>query len=120
MLDAQRLTLRRRIMIGDREREIEAFVTTNWPASLEETPDTHTVTIGFDAATDLSEQWEESVDKKALFAPDGRAFTRRLTSAKRLRFGFSPYNAPPVSVEFDVSGIDKVAPAVAKTCRRTL
>jgi hypothetical protein len=101
-------------------RQVEVFVVTDWPARLEERPDKHTVTIGFDGATAIAEEWEASEDQQTLFAPDGAAFTRRLLGAKTLQFGFNPYNASPVSTEFDLSGVDKLAPQVAKTCRRTL
>jgi hypothetical protein len=101
-------------------REIEMFVVTDWPASPEETPDSHTVKIALDAAAGVSERWEASVDKQTLFAPNGAAFARKLTGAKALHFGFTPFNAPPVSVDFDVTGIDKLLPVAAKTCGRRI
>jgi hypothetical protein len=48
------------------------------------------------------------------------AFAKRLVAAKTLHFGFTPYNASPVSVDFDVAGVDRVTSAVGKTCGRRL
>src|SRR5262245_5276523 len=89
-------------------RQVEVFVVTDWPARLEERPGKHTVAIGFDGAPANAESWDASEDQQTLFAPDGVAFTRRMLGAKTLQFGFSPYNAPPASAEFDLTGLDKL------------
>jgi len=101
-------------------RQVEVFVVTDWPARLEDRPGKHTVAIGFDGAPANAESWDASEDQQTLFAPDGVALTRRMLEAKTLQFGFSPYNAPPASAQFDLTGLDKLAPQVAKTCRRTI
>ena len=53
---------------------------------------------------------------QALFAPDAKAFAARMATARRLRFAFKPYNAPPAAVEFDVHGFEGPLAAMAKTC----
>jgi hypothetical protein len=37
-------------------------------------------------------------------------------TARRLRFGFTPFNAPPTAVEFDVHGFEGPLAAMSKTC----
>jgi hypothetical protein len=62
------------------------------------------------------QQWQASESAQELFAPDGSAFVRQLTHASRLRVGFTPFNAQPVTVEFAVQGFDQFAGLVASTC----
>ena len=64
----------------------------------------------------MVERWQASESGQELFAPDGVAFARQLARANRLRFGFTPFNAPPVTVEFAVQGFDQLARLVASTC----
>ena len=48
-------------------------------------------------------------------APNGVALVRQLAHGERLRFGFTPFNAPPAMVEFAVQGFEP-ASLVASTC----
>lgn len=94
----------------------DVYVVTESSATIE-SDDRHTVHFAFDDAPDAAESWEESADGQALFAPDGKSFARKIAGARTLRFGFTPYNAAPVVVDFDVSGFDRLIGQVAKTCR---
>ena len=102
-----------------RAAETEVFVAIDWPASLEGDEDRHTVRISFDDGVEIEEQWSDSVDKHALFAPDGAALARRLAQARRMRFAFTPFNAAPAVAEFDVRGFDKLAASAPRRCRWT-
>jgi hypothetical protein len=62
------------------------------------------------------QQWSDSVTGQELFAPAGVDIVRRLASAERLQFSFTPYNAKPVTAEFSVQGFEKLAPLVGSTC----
>ena len=95
----------------------DVFVRVGWAASVEEYADRHTVRLGFDDEGEILQQWIDSDDYKALFAPDGVALARRLARARTLRFGFTPFNASPTVVTFNVSGFDAVIQSVARTCR---
>jgi hypothetical protein len=97
-------------------RHIEIFVVTGAAASVERIDDRHTVQLSFDGGPDVSEQWIDSSDKQALFAPDGAALARRIATARHIRFGFTPYAASAVAAEFDVRGFDSPLDAMEKTC----
>lgn len=93
----------------------EVMVLPDSAASIEPN-DRHTVRVGFDGGADAQQLWFGSDDHQALFAPDGAAFTTQIAAARTMRFGFTPYNAKPVTVEFDVRGFDELIGLVAKTC----
>lgn len=97
-------------------RHIEIFVVTGAAASVERIDDRHTVQLSFDGGPDVSEQWIDSSDKQALFAPDGAALAQRVAAARHVRFGFTPYAASAVAAEFDVRGFDSPLDAMEKTC----
>lgn len=96
----------------------DVFVFTESAAAIEPGDEDHSVRIALDGQADVVERWPDSVDHDALFAPDGAAFARRLASARTLRFGFTPHNAPFVTVEFDVRGFSDVIAPVAERCGR--
>ena len=96
-------------------RTTEAFVAIGTSASLEET-DSRTTRLQWDDDPVMVQQWEGSESGQELFAPNGVDFVRRLARVNRLRFGFTPFNAQPVTVEFAVQGFDQLAGLVAGTC----
>ena len=97
-------------------RTTEAFVVLETSTSFEDDANLRTVRIQWDDEAQSVQQWTVSESAKELFAPDGVAFVRRAANAKRLRFGFSPFNAEPVTAEFAVEGFDTLAALVANTC----
>jgi Type VI secretion system VasI, EvfG, VC_A0118 len=101
-------------------RTTEVFVATKSAASIEGQAGSHTVRLQVDDDEEMAQQWTDSVTGQELFAPSGVALVRRLASAQRLRFSFTPYNAKPVAAEFSVQGFDKLAGQVGKTCGWTL
>jgi hypothetical protein len=97
-------------------RKTEVFVYTETPSKLESTDGLHSVRLTFDDAAGSEERWPDSAEHDALFAPDGTALARRISSAHHLRFGFSPHNADPVQVDFELGDAAAVMSHVAKTC----
>lgn len=97
-------------------RETEVYVVLHSAASIESAGDAHTVKISLDAEPDIEQQWLDSIDKQALFAPDGKALAARMAASRRLRFSFKPFNAPAATVEFDVHGLNEPLAAMSKTC----
>jgi hypothetical protein len=97
-------------------RETEVFVVLRSAPSIERGTETHTVRIGLDDGPYVVERWLDSSDMHALFSPDGKAFAARMAAARHLRFGFTPFNAAPAVVEFDVHGFDGPLAAMAKVC----
>jgi hypothetical protein len=97
-------------------KKTEVFVYTESPSKMESTDGLHTVRLTFDDAAESDERWPDSAEHDALFAPDGTALARRISAAHHLRFGFSPHNAEPVLVDFDLGDAGSVVSHVAKTC----
>ena len=84
--------------------------------SFEDDANLRTVRIQWDDEQASVQKWTVSETARELFAPDGVAFVRRMATAKRLRFGFAPFNAEPATAEFAVEGFDRLAGLVAGTC----
>jgi hypothetical protein len=99
-------------------RRTEVFVMLGTSANYEEDSFKRTVRLQWDDGPEAVQQWQASESAQELFAPDGAAFIGQLAQASRLRFGFTPFNAQPVTVEFVVQGFDQLAGLVAGTCGR--
>ena len=97
-------------------RGTEVFVATNSAASFEPKSDRHTVRLRLDYEPEELQQWSESASAQELIAPDGVTLVRRLAHARHMQFGFTPFNAKPVTAQFHVQGFDQLAILVAKTC----
>jgi hypothetical protein len=76
----------------------------------------HTVRLRLDDGKPRREEWSESTDGKALFAPNPVLLARRLATAKTFKFEFTPYNASPQVAEFHVEGFNRHLGKVAKAC----
>jgi hypothetical protein len=98
-------------------RMIEVYVVTG-PLSFESRTGSHTVRVQMDDDPVQPQQWLDSEGSRELFAPDGAALSDRLAEARRLRVGFTPFSARPVTAEFIVEGFDELAPLIARTCGR--
>lgn len=98
-------------------RKTEVYIVTG-PLSFERQTGSHTVHVQVDDDAAQSEQWVDSEGSHELFAPDAVALTDRLARAQRLRVGFTPFNARPVTAEFIVEGFDQLAPLLTRTCGR--
>ena len=97
-------------------RRTEAFVVLGTSANFEGLSDSRTIRLQLDDDPVAVQQWERSDSGQELFAPDGIALVRQLAQAKRLHFGFTPFQAQPVTAEFAVEGFDRMARMVANTC----
>ena len=98
-------------------RATHAFVVLGTSAKFEEDDALHrSVQLQWDEGPTTVQRWETSQSGQELFAPDGIAFVRQLATGKHLRFGFTPFNAQPVTAEFAVQGFDQLAGLVATTC----
>ena len=100
-------------------QRIEAFVVTGSPMKIDPRVDGKTVTISIDGEPARTEQWTDSDDHTAVFAPDPAAFTQRLRTARTLHFGYSPHNSSDVVAQFHVFGIDALIGAAPKYCGAT-
>lgn len=97
---------------------LEAYVVTGTAATVEYGgDDEHRVEIRFDDAKSIHQRWGQSTDDKALFSPAPSILLKSLTTAKRFRFGFRPFNGSPQVAEFDVHDFGKPYAALLATCR---
>ena len=97
-------------------RTMDAFVYMKSPSRIEPGSEGKTVTVGIDDEPARTEQWTDSDDRVALFAPDGDAFAKRLLHAQTLRFGYTPANANDVVAQFHVAGLAKLLEPAARDC----
>jgi hypothetical protein len=109
-------TVRPSLVVRCAGGRMEVFVFTQTAAKIEPRTEDHTVTLRFDEAEAVTELWPDSDDHDALFAPDGRAFARRLAGARTLRFGFTPHNAPPAIATFQVAGLERALATAGRDC----
>lgn len=99
-------------------RATDVFVMLDTSARFEDDADRRTVRVQWDDEPASVQQWEVSESGKELFAPDAKEFIERMASAHRLQFGFTPFNAEPVTAEFAVAGFDRLAGLVTGTCKK--
>ena len=97
-------------------RTTDVFVMLDTSADFEKDADRRTVRVQWDDDPERVQQWAVSESGRELFAPDGIDAVRRMTRARRLKFGFTPFNAQPLTAEFAVQGFDELAPLVARSC----
>jgi len=99
-------------------RATEVFVVLDTSASFEDDADRRTVRVQWDDEPASVQQWGVSESGKELFAPDAKGFIERMATARRLQFGFTPFNAEPVTADFAVEGFDQLAGLVTGTCKQ--
>lgn len=105
------------LVIRCQERKTNAYIVTNMSSSVEHgLHEKHTVQVRFDDGAAQRQVWSDSTDDKALFSPNAVSFAKKVAESKRLRFGFIPFNASPVVVEFDVGGFSAGAAEIGKAC----
>ena len=95
---------------------LQTFVYTASAIQMEAIDENHTVRVSFDDEAEATERWSDSSDHDALFAPDGSAFALRLLTSRKLRFSYTPHNAPRAVAEFQTSGLDDLIAPAAKQC----
>ena len=105
-----------RLVVRCMANRTEVFVLTESAAQIELGTEDHTVRLAVDGEPETSIRWPDSAEHDALFAPDGAGFAQRLTTASTMRFGFTPHNAPPVVIHFNVGGLGPLIDPVAKEC----
>jgi hypothetical protein len=96
--------------------KMQAFVFTASAIQMEAQDENHTVHVSFDGEPESSERWADSDDHDALFAPDGAAFARRVSTARTLRVSYTPHNSSKATAEFQVAGLGDTIQPAARHC----
>jgi type VI secretion system VasI family protein len=109
---------RPRLIIRCYEKSTNAYIVTGMQASVESgNLDSHTVVVRFDDQKALKQEWSESTDSKALFSGRAMPFAKAIGTSKRLRVQFTPFNANPQIIEFNVSGFAPYLKELATVCK---
>ena len=93
------------LIVRCKERKTSVYVSTGMSASVEYGTDSHRVRLRLDDGRPFIEGWSEATSNDALFAPEAIEFLKQLAEAKRLAFEFTPFNAPPQVVQFEIAGL---------------
>lgn len=100
-----------------KENATELFIVTQTSANIEDIYDSHTVEIRLDKGNAFKQRWTASTDNNALFAPNAIDLSKKIAVAEKMVVRFTPFNANPQVIEFDVVGLNKHLKLVAKTCK---
>lgn len=99
------------------EGSIEAYVHIGMQADVEYgLTDLATVRLRYGQSPAFTVRAHESTDGEALFFPDAQAEISRMLNHQSLVFGFTPFNAPPVSTSFDLGGLPAAIAPLNDAC----
>lgn len=105
------------LFIRCKERKIDLYINLGMPANVEYGGG-HTVRIRLDDKAPERQNWSQSTDNEALFAPRALDLARRIAAADRMRFEFVPFNASPQTVEFNVRGLKDRLTSLEAVCSK--
>lgn len=64
----------------------------------------------------ITEGWDPSIDKLALFSPDSVSFVRNIMNKKKLVMEITPDGEATQRVRFEIAGIEKAIDTIVKAC----
>jgi hypothetical protein len=97
-------------------KKIDVYFNAEMQSSVENGDKIHTVRIRYDDAAPVKQYWRDSLDGRALFAPNGLPIAKKLLTSNSFAFEFTPFNASNIQVAtFDVRGL-KEAIGDEKAC----
>ncbi|HVH66332.1 MAG TPA: TonB family protein [Gemmatimonadales bacterium] len=103
------------LVVRCREHELEVFVSAG---SVLDSDDSGVTPVGIQLGTRAPEEtrWNRSTDSTSVFAPEARAFLRRLLSTPDLRLEIHPSHGSPQVVRFNARGLERHMPQVDAAC----
>lgn len=112
-LDTQTPTL----VIRCKENEFEIYIVVGMQFDVETgLSDESTIRFRFDKGTAFEMVAGQSTDGEAVFINNPRVFLSKMVNANTLVFGFTPFNASPVSTTFDLTGLSNAVKPVLEAC----
>jgi hypothetical protein len=106
------------MIIRCKERKVDTYIITESAADVAIGHiDEARVRLRFDEQPPSTQWWNESTDDKAIFAPSGLNLALKLTHASTFRVEFTPFNASPEVIRFDVRGLTSNLPKVLDACK---
>lgn len=104
------------LVVRCKQGEIDAYTITGARAEKEMKEGKATVTLRYDKETAFDVLMDQSTDGDALFWPDARASARKMLQAERLIVVFTPENASPALIQFDLRGFAVVHKQLEEAC----
>ena len=105
------------LLIRCQERKTELYVATGMQPSVESGGlDFHTVRLRYGDEAAYVTPMRTSTDNKSLFFLDPINDIRRMWNVQSLLVGFTPFNANPVSIRFDVTGLPFAIQPLREAC----
>src|SRR3990167_544051 len=98
------------------EGETDVYVRLGMPLMVE-SGDTRTIRIRIDDEPAKTEFWSQSTDGHAIFSPKPIDLAKTITESKRVRIEVTPFNASPVTMQFNVAGFGKGMKEIEETCQ---
>jgi len=112
-----RKTVKPTLYIRCRENKTAIFINVEMSANPEVgNYNRATVRIRLDEGKPFKQNWQESTDNEALFAPTSINLAKKINKSKTMLFEFVPYNSDPQLVEFDVRGLMPYLTEIAEAC----
>jgi hypothetical protein len=79
--------------------------------------DKQIVRVQLDGGRPIPQRWQELTNAAmGASARDSAVLLKQFIQSRKLIFQFTPFNSPPAHAEFDISGLDGLAPQLAQTC----
>ncbi len=105
------------LVIRCKEGKTDTYIVSSMPANPEYgSLGTYEVRIRIDDQPPIRQEWTESTDQGALFAPAPMELAKLLASADVFVFEFTPLKSSPVTAHFNVHGLDTLLEKVAVPC----
>jgi hypothetical protein len=109
-------TVQPQLVLRCKQNKVDAYVITGLQAKAEKPESKASATVRFDKQKAVDVQMDRSTDGDSLFWPDSAAVADKALHAERLVFQFTPVDAAPLIIEFDLRGIAVVYPQLKEAC----
>jgi len=108
---------RPQLVVRCKERKTEAYITTGMAPAVESgNYEGATVLLRLDKDKAFTLNASKSTDSKALFLPGAVGLIKRMLPHQQMLFRFTPFNASPQEVTFDIRGLDKAIVPLQQAC----
>jgi hypothetical protein len=104
------------LVVRCKQGVIDAYAISGVRAEKEEKEGKATVSLRYDKELAIDVVMDQSTDGEALFWPDAAAAAKKMASAERLIFVFTPAGAAPALLQFDLRGFALVHRQLLEAC----
>src|SRR5262249_18558874 len=105
------------LLIRCKEKQVEVYVDVGMEPDVESgNLDGATIRYRFDKEAAKTDIAGKSTDGKALFLEGPETYISAMLKHEQMVFGFTPFNANPAEMTFDLRGIDKAIVPLREAC----